>query len=63
MGNHRKGYLAQQGMGSVGYKKGFPKEVIFKLKTKRQVRLCPAQIGGDPSRIDRTCRCLGGSVG
>ena len=37
-------------------RKASPEEVICKLKTKRQVRICPAQAGGDPSRIDSTCK-------
>lgn len=45
-------------MASGEYEKGFSKEVVSKLKTKRQVRICPAQAGGDPSRIDSTCKGL-----
>lgn len=29
-------------MASNGYKKGFPEEVISKLKMKRQARICPS---------------------
>lgn len=45
-------------MASGDYEKGFSKEVVSKLKTKRQVRICPAQAGGDPSRIESTCKGL-----
>lgn len=52
LGSHRKGYLfTQHRMESGGYRKGFPKEVISKLGTKRQVRICPAKAGGGLSRM------------
>lgn len=52
LGSHRKGYLfTQHRMESGGYRKGFPTEVISKLGTKRQVRICPAKAGGGLSRM------------
>lgn len=57
LGGHRKGYLiTRQGMESDRQRKSFPKEVISKLRTKRQVRICPAEAGGDRSRNDSVCR-------
>lgn len=57
LGSHRTGNLVtRQGMESDGCKKGFPREVLAKLRTKRQVTICPAKTGGDASTIAKAHR-------